>query len=117
MAGVEHRTFRHNQSLTNITVYIQVYSHLYVRVLRTLNFDTLYATRFEFGMVLTLTNTFDYMVKFFLGLSPGLGQCLERITYCKKFKFDIILTQNNTFGFIVECPLGWSQGSEYLTLT
>lgn len=71
MAGVEHRTFRrHNQSLTNITVYIQVYSHLYVRVFGTHNFDTLFATRFEFGMVLTLTNIFDVMVKFFQGLAP-----------------------------------------------
>ena len=52
-----------NQSLTNVTVYIQVnmqvylhiYIHIYVQVAH--NFDTFFATKLKFSMLLTQTKT------------------------------------------------------------
>ena len=43
---------------------MHVYIHLYVRSsFGAHNFDIFYATRFNFGMIVTKTNTFDFMVE------------------------------------------------------
>ena len=53
-----------NQSLTNLTVYIQDI-HIYVQVAH--NFDTFYATKLKLGVVFTQTKTLDFMVELPLG--------------------------------------------------
>ena len=44
------------------------------------NFDTVYATKFIFGMIFTQTKTLDFMVELPLGLAPGWDQGSESIT-------------------------------------
>ena len=71
----------HNQSPTNVTIYIQVcmqvylhiYIHIYVQVAH--NFDIFYAIKLKFGMIFTQTKTLDFMV-----VAPGRGQVSECIT-------------------------------------
>ena len=67
-----------NQSLTNVTVYIQVYmqvnSHLYY-----ISCSKLYATKMKFGMIFTKTKTLDFMVWLSRGLAHGQGQGSECI--------------------------------------
>lgn len=58
----------------------QVYIHLYVGVaLRAPNFDTFYATKFKFGIILTKSNPFVFMVQQILRLDPGWDQGSECI--------------------------------------
>ena len=65
----------HNQSLTNVIVYIQfymqVYLHIYIYLQVAHNFDTFYATKLKIGMIFTQTKTLDFMVELPLGGARG----------------------------------------------
>ena len=67
-----------NQSLTNFTVYNQVYMHVYLQihihiyVQFAYKFDTFYATKLKFGIIFTQTKTLDFMAD--LPLCGARGQ-------------------------------------------